>query len=42
MEFKAFVDDYYRRFTEVIETFDKSTMSDVLSIFTRVADWQRR
>ncbi len=38
MDFESFVDDYYSRFIETINRFDKSTMSQVLDVFTRVAN----
>jgi D-sedoheptulose 7-phosphate isomerase len=36
--FNTFVDDYYARFVETVNKFDKSTMPEVLRIFTQVAD----
>jgi D-sedoheptulose 7-phosphate isomerase len=38
MSFETFVDDYYLKFTEVIRKFDKSAMSQVLEVFTRVSN----
>ena len=36
IEFQEFVADYYRRFSEVLLTFDKAPMSDVLAVIDRV------
>ena len=38
VDFREFVDDYYRRFVEVLETFDRAPMSDVLATLERVRD----
>ena len=38
MSFEVFVEDYYLNFTKAIEAFDKSPMSEVLEIFTQVAE----
>jgi D-sedoheptulose 7-phosphate isomerase len=37
-DFREFVDDYYRRFVEVLETFDRAPMSGVLATLERVRD----
>ena len=37
-DFADFVDDYYRRFTEVLETFDRAPMVGVLKTLERVRD----
>jgi D-sedoheptulose 7-phosphate isomerase len=38
MSFETFVDDYYLKFAEVTRKFDKSAMSQVLEVFTRVSN----
>lgn len=35
-EFQSFVQDYYRRFSETLLSFDKGPMSDVLAVIDRV------
>jgi len=37
-DFREFVDDYYRRFVEVLETFDRAPMAGVLATLERVRD----
>lgn len=37
MSFEPFVYSYYRKFAEVIRDFDKTTMPQVLDIFSRVS-----
>ena len=37
MEFQQFVADYYRRFADVLQTFDKSALEPVLRVFEDVA-----
>jgi phosphoheptose isomerase len=34
--FSEFVDDYYRRFVEVLETFDRAPMQGVLEVLERI------
>ena len=38
MSFESFVENYYLKFAEVIREFDKSSMPQVLEIFTRVSE----
>ncbi|MBW2288188.1 MAG: SIS domain-containing protein [Deltaproteobacteria bacterium] len=37
-DFGDFVDDYYRRFVKVLETFDRAPMEGVLEVLDRVRD----
>jgi phosphoheptose isomerase len=37
-DFTDFVDDYYRRFTQILETFDRAPMEGVLAALDRVRD----
>ncbi len=37
-DFDTFVTDYYERFVKTVNKFDRSTMSKVLEIFTRVSE----
>jgi len=37
-EFREFVDDYYRRFVEILDTFDRAPMTGVLATLERVRD----
>ena len=38
MEFDSFIDDYYVRFVDTIQKFDKSMLPEVLRIFSKVAE----
>src|SRR5210317_622824 len=38
MSFESFVDNYYQKFIEVIRDFDKTSMSEVLDIFSVVSE----
>ena len=37
-DFREFVDDYYRRFVEILEAFDRAPMAGVLATLERVRD----
>lgn len=37
-DFRSFIDDYYRRFTETLEAFDRDDLADILDVFEAVAD----
>jgi phosphoheptose isomerase len=37
-DFKEFVDDYYRRFIEILTTFDKQPLQGILDLFLQLAD----
>jgi len=36
-EFNSFVDDYYRRWARILESFDKAPMDGILDVFLQVA-----
>lgn len=38
MSFESLVDSYYLKFIEVIRDFDKTTMPQVLDVFSSVSD----
>ena len=37
-EFRTFVDDYYRRFREAIDAFDRASLEAILPVFERVRE----
>ena len=37
MEFEEFLEDYYRRFIDALESFDRSTLTPVLKVFEDIA-----
>ena len=37
-DFREFVDDYYRRFVEILEAFDRAPMAGVLATLEQVRD----
>jgi phosphoheptose isomerase len=37
-EFRDFVDDYYRRFSEALAAFDRAPLEEILQVFKRVQD----
>ncbi len=37
-EFRAFIEDYYRRFVEVLQAFEREPLEGVLDVFERVRD----
>ena len=41
-DFTRFVDEYYRRFGRVLETFDKGPLEEILEVLLRVSERGRR